>query len=236
MKRNDDGNWSIAVNSYHHQAVADRRTDAESHGDGHGRYHGKPYTGRNPDSCGRCSGIRPRYQRRCAQPCHLPSSSMRHGDNPLLPAFRCWPHLLRYTDEQQIHALRGRFPWTMRSPRHHRRHFRFLRSRSIGSPRGWKDITRRSWWIASARMTTSSAFDHEDRMDHGASRLRCYQASSRTTARRSPIFRGLHHAVTDDSLVRLLPGSERLLRDLKAAGYGVWGLTNWSYETIHLLL
>ena len=26
---------------------------------------------------------------------------------------------------------------------------------------------------------------------------------------------------------------ERLLRDLKAAGYGVWGLTNWSHETFH---
>ena len=25
----------------------------------------------------------------------------------------------------------------------------------------------------------------------------------------------------------------KLLRDLKAAGYGVWGLTNWSHETFH---
>lgn len=31
----------------------------------------------------------------------------------------------------------------------------------------------------------------------------------------------------------MLPGMERLLRDLKAAGYGVWGLTNWSHETFH---
>ena len=25
-----------------------------------------------------------------------------------------------------------------------------------------------------------------------------------------------------------------LLADLKAHGYGVWGLTNWSHETFHL--
>lgn len=37
----------------------------------------------------------------------------------------------------------------------------------------------------------------------------------------------------DDALPRMLPGMERLLRDLKAAGYGVWGLTNWSHETFH---
>ena len=29
------------------------------------------------------------------------------------------------------------------------------------------------------------------------------------------------------------PGIPELLRDLKAAGYGVWGLTNWSHETFH---
>ena len=38
----------------------------------------------------------------------------------------------------------------------------------------------------------------------------------------------------DDALPRMLPGMEQLLRDLKAHGYGVWGLTNWSHETIHL--
>ena len=27
---------------------------------------------------------------------------------------------------------------------------------------------------------------------------------------------------------------EDLLRDLKRHGYGVWGLTNWSHETIHI--
>ena len=37
-----------------------------------------------------------------------------------------------------------------------------------------------------------------------------------------------------DALPRMLPGMEQLLRNLKAAGYGVWGLTNWSHETFHL--
>ncbi|RSX56285.1 HAD family hydrolase [Bifidobacterium samirii] len=38
----------------------------------------------------------------------------------------------------------------------------------------------------------------------------------------------------DDALPRLLPGMAQLLEDLRAAGYGVWGLTNWSHETFHL--
>lgn len=37
----------------------------------------------------------------------------------------------------------------------------------------------------------------------------------------------------DDALDRLLPGMVELVRDLKRHGYGVWGLTNWSHETIH---
>lgn len=37
----------------------------------------------------------------------------------------------------------------------------------------------------------------------------------------------------DDALPRMIPNMEQLLRDLKAAGYGVWGLTNWSHETFH---
>ncbi|MCI1832910.1 MAG: HAD family phosphatase [Bifidobacterium sp.] len=36
-----------------------------------------------------------------------------------------------------------------------------------------------------------------------------------------------------DSLPSLIPGAQRLLEDLRRAGIGTWGLTNWSYETIH---
>ncbi|NMM94284.1 HAD family hydrolase [Bifidobacterium oedipodis] len=37
-----------------------------------------------------------------------------------------------------------------------------------------------------------------------------------------------------DALPRVMPGMTDLVHDLKANGYGVWGLTNWSHETIHL--
>ena len=87
MKRNDDGNWSIAVNSYHHQAVRTVAPTLKVMATATASR--KPYTGRNPDSCGRCSGIRNfcTTSMRAAVP-SSPSSSMRHGDNPLLPAFR----------------------------------------------------------------------------------------------------------------------------------------------------
>jgi HAD superfamily hydrolase (TIGR01509 family) len=45
----------------------------------------------------------------------------------------------------------------------------------------------------------------------------------------STVFTGLHINGT-----HMLPGMEDLLRDLKRHGYGVWGLTNWSHETIHI--
>ena len=37
-----------------------------------------------------------------------------------------------------------------------------------------------------------------------------------------------------DALPSVMPGMDDLVHDLKNAGYGVWGLTNWSHETIHL--
>ncbi|MDF7641627.1 HAD family phosphatase [Bifidobacterium sp. ESL0784] len=36
-----------------------------------------------------------------------------------------------------------------------------------------------------------------------------------------------------DALPRIIDGMETLLTDLRKAGYGVWGLTNWSGETFH---
>ncbi|MCH4208717.1 HAD family hydrolase [Bifidobacterium sp.] len=36
-----------------------------------------------------------------------------------------------------------------------------------------------------------------------------------------------------DALPRMIPGMEVLLADLRSAGIGVWGLTNWSHETFH---
>ncbi|WEV64810.1 HAD family phosphatase [Bifidobacterium sp. ESL0732] len=37
----------------------------------------------------------------------------------------------------------------------------------------------------------------------------------------------------DDALPKMIDGMEKLLTDLRQAGYGVWGLTNWSGETFH---
>ncbi|MDF7665085.1 HAD family phosphatase [Bifidobacterium sp. ESL0745] len=37
----------------------------------------------------------------------------------------------------------------------------------------------------------------------------------------------------DDALPQMIDGMESLLTDLHGAGYGVWGLTNWSSETFH---
>lgn len=37
-----------------------------------------------------------------------------------------------------------------------------------------------------------------------------------------------------DSLPRPIPGMLELLADLKHAGIGAWGLTNWSHETFHV--
>lgn len=40
----------------------------------------------------------------------------------------------------------------------------------------------------------------------------------------------------DQVLTRMMPGMVELLNDLRSAGYGVWGLTNWSRETFPLAL
>lgn len=74
-------------------------------------------------------------------------------------------------------------------------------------------------------------FAFEAYMDQGrslASLLPEYR--SRYGGRLADVFRYyiLHY---EDSLVRIVPGMAELLRDLRAAGIGVWGLTNWSRET-----
>ena len=38
-----------------------------------------------------------------------------------------------------------------------------------------------------------------------------------------------------DMMGDAIPGMEELVRDYKARGYGVWGLTNWSWETFPLI-
>ena len=36
------------------------------------------------------------------------------------------------------------------------------------------------------------------------------------------------------AIPRMVPGMQALLTDLRANGYGAWGLTNWSHETFHV--
>lgn len=76
-------------------------------------------------------------------------------------------------------------------------------------------------------------FDYEDRMDHGELLDEVLPSVERDHGKEiADIFKD-YITRYNDALVGLLPGSEQLLRDLKTAGYGVWGLTNWSCETIH---
>lgn len=76
-------------------------------------------------------------------------------------------------------------------------------------------------------------FDYEDRMDHGEllaqvlPDVECEQGKEL-----ADIFAD-YIARYDDALPRMIPGMEELLGDLRKAGYGVWGLTNWSSETFH---
>ena len=77
-------------------------------------------------------------------------------------------------------------------------------------------------------------FRYEDRMDAGEDFADIHPDVVREQGEDiAAIFRYyIEHY--DDALPRMMPGMEALLRDLKAEGYGIWGLTNWSHETIHL--
>lgn len=77
-------------------------------------------------------------------------------------------------------------------------------------------------------------FRYEDRMDAGEDFARIYPDVVREQG--EDIARIFKYYIEHygDALPRMLPGMEQLLRDLKAHGYGVWGLTNWSHETIHI--
>ncbi|WP_300766642.1 HAD family phosphatase [uncultured Bifidobacterium sp.] len=74
-------------------------------------------------------------------------------------------------------------------------------------------------------------FEYEARMDQG-------QPYTRALADYAIEYGGDMAKVFDyyiahyaDSLTRIVPGMETLLRDLIHAGVGVWGLTNWASET-----
>lgn len=77
-------------------------------------------------------------------------------------------------------------------------------------------------------------FHYEDRMDAGEDFADIYPDVVREHGKEvAQVFRYYieHYG---DALPRMLPGMEQLLGDLDAAGYRVWGLTNWSHETFHI--
>ncbi len=77
-------------------------------------------------------------------------------------------------------------------------------------------------------------YRYEDRMDAGEDFADVYHDVVREQGKDiAAIFRYYieHYA---DALPRMMPGMEALMRDLKANGYSIWGLTNWSHETIHI--
>ena len=77
-------------------------------------------------------------------------------------------------------------------------------------------------------------FRYEDRMDAGEDFSHIYPDVVREQGEDiAPIF-AYYIEHYGDALPHMLPGMEDLLRDLKRHGYGVWGLTNWSHETIHI--
>jgi HAD superfamily hydrolase (TIGR01509 family) len=74
-------------------------------------------------------------------------------------------------------------------------------------------------------------FEYEGRMDQGqdyARVLKDYETDFGADMARVFAYYIEHYA---DSLPRLIPGMEQLLRDLRERGIGVWGLTNWARET-----
>lgn len=74
-------------------------------------------------------------------------------------------------------------------------------------------------------------YRYEDRLDAGESLDKVLQDYRQEfNDELADIFR-YYQEHYEDALPRVLPGMEQLLRDLHAAGLGVWGLTNWGYET-----
>lgn len=77
-------------------------------------------------------------------------------------------------------------------------------------------------------------FRYEDRMDAGEDFASIYPDVKREQGEQIASIFQYYIEHYSDALPRMMPGMEDLLRDLKRHGYGIWGLTNWSHETIHV--
>lgn len=77
-------------------------------------------------------------------------------------------------------------------------------------------------------------FHYEDRMDAGEDYAQIRPDIVREQGEDIARIFDDYVARYSDALPRLMPGMIELLADLRTAGYGVWGLTNWSHETFHI--
>ncbi|MBM6699348.1 HAD family phosphatase [Bifidobacterium pullorum subsp. saeculare] len=77
-------------------------------------------------------------------------------------------------------------------------------------------------------------FRYEDRMDAGEELRDILPDVRREQGDQIASVFVYYIAHYGDALPRMMPGMEALMRDVKEAGYGLWGLTNWSHETIHI--
>ena len=78
-------------------------------------------------------------------------------------------------------------------------------------------------------------FRYEDRMDAGEDLRDIMPDVRREQGDKIADVFAYYIAHYDDALPRMNPGMEALLEDLVRAGYGTWGLTNWSHETFPLV-
>ena len=82
----------------------------------------------------------------------------------------------------------------------------------------------------------SGFFDANDMMDGGASNEEGIAYMRRTHGDQWADMMAYYLDNFVDSLGGVVPGARVLVNDLKAAGIGVWGLSNWSVETFPIAL
>ncbi|MBW3087131.1 HAD family phosphatase [Bifidobacterium sp. 82T24] len=80
----------------------------------------------------------------------------------------------------------------------------------------------------------SGFYDANDMMDGGATMEEGIAWMRRTHGDKWADMLTYYLANFRDSLTGIVPGARVLLNDLKAAGIGVWGLSNWAAELFHV--
>ena len=80
----------------------------------------------------------------------------------------------------------------------------------------------------------SGFYDANDMMDGGASPAEAVDWMRRTHGDRWADMLDYYVANFRDSLTGIVPGARVLIDDLRAAGVGVWGLSNWERSLFHV--